>query len=86
MRAMSGAAPVDYPYAFIAPSNTGVPSGLDLDRDGETGGPNDAWGFGFHPGQYGMLVLSRFPIDQAAARTFITCEAGPNCWTRPRTV
>jgi endonuclease/exonuclease/phosphatase family metal-dependent hydrolase len=65
-----GRLPIDYPHAFAAPVNTGVQSGLDLDRDGKTGGPNDAWGFGFHPGQYGMLVLSRFPIDDGNVRTF----------------
>ena len=44
-------------------------------RNGTVGGEgrergNDAWGYGLHPGQYGMLVLSRYPIDTAAARTF----------------
>ena len=66
----SGLAPIRYPYRFIAPVNTGVPSGLDLDHDGKVGGGNDSLGFGLHPGQYGMLVLSRFPIDARAARTF----------------
>lgn len=65
-----GLEPLDYPYAFQAPVNTGVDSGLDLDRNGTLGDPGDAWGFGRHPGQYGMLVLSRFPIDVDAARTF----------------
>ncbi|SDD18660.1 endonuclease/exonuclease/phosphatase family protein [Aquimonas voraii] len=66
----SGLAPLDYPYSFHAPVNTGVPSGLDLDQNGQLGDPGDAWGFGRHPGQYGMLVLSRYPIDVEAARTF----------------
>ncbi|WP_232661059.1 endonuclease/exonuclease/phosphatase family protein [Pseudonocardia sp. TRM90224] len=65
-----GAEPIDYPHAFVAPSNTGVPSGFDLDNNGTVGGPNDALAFGQFPGQYGMLVLSRFPIDTAAVRTF----------------
>ena len=64
-----------YPYRYLAPVNTGVPSGLDLDGNGKVGGDgrergNDAWGYGLHPGQYGMLVLSRYPIDAAAVRTF----------------
>ena len=64
-----------YPYRYLAPVNTGVPSGLDLDRDGRIGGEgrdrgNNAWGYGLHPGQYGMLVLSRYPIDSAQVRTF----------------
>lgn len=64
-----------YNYRFIAPVNTGVPSGFDLDRDGHVGesgraAGNDAWGFGLHPGQYGMVLLSKYPIDAAAVRTF----------------
>ena len=66
----SGQAPIEYPYRFIAPVNTGVPSRMDLDRNGKVGGGNDAWGFGMHPGQYGLLVLSRYPIDADAVRTF----------------
>jgi endonuclease/exonuclease/phosphatase family metal-dependent hydrolase len=65
-----GAEAIDYRYRFQAPVNTGVPSGLDLDNDGRTDGPADAWGFGLHPGEYGMLVLSRYPIDAAALRSF----------------
>lgn len=64
-----------YPYRYFAPVNTGVQSGLDLDNNGSIGGDgrdrgNDAWGYGLHPGQYGMLLLSKFPIDAAQARTF----------------
>ncbi|MGC5583581.1 endonuclease/exonuclease/phosphatase family protein [Ornithinimicrobium sp. W1665] len=66
----NGADPVDYPYAYIAPSNTGVPSGFDLNNDGTVGGPDDAYGFGFFPGQYGMVVYSRYPIDTDEVRTF----------------
>lgn len=65
-----GLSGVLYPHRFSAPVNTGVPSGLDLDNDGRTDGPADAWGFGRYPGQYGMAVLSRWPIDRAATRTF----------------
>lgn len=65
-----GARPIRYRHSFIAPSNTGVPSGHDLDNNGQVGGGNDAFGFGNFEGQYGMLVLSRHPIDQRAVRTF----------------
>jgi hypothetical protein len=47
-----------------------VPTGLDLNRDGNPNGPDDAYGFGFFPGQYGMLVLSKYPIDKRDVRTF----------------
>jgi endonuclease/exonuclease/phosphatase family metal-dependent hydrolase len=70
-----GGAALRYPYRYFAPVNTGVPSGLDLDRNGVAGGEgrdrgNDAWGYGLHPGQYGMLLLSMHPIDADAVRTF----------------
>lgn len=64
----NGAAPIDYPYSFIAPSNTGIPSGFDLDNDGTVGGPNDALGFGFFPGNFGLVVFSQHPIGDV--RTF----------------
>jgi hypothetical protein len=67
-----GAAPIIYPHRFIAPSNTGVPSGFDLNNNGVIGGPDDALGFGFFPGQFGMAVYSMHPIDTANARTFQT--------------
>jgi len=66
----NGAAAIDYPYAFIAPSNTGIPSGKDLNNAGGIGGPDDAFGFGFFPGQFGMAVYSRYPIDPLGVRTF----------------
>ncbi len=74
-----------YPHRYFAPVNTGVASGLDLDRNGRIGATapvpgedaagarergDDSWGFGLHPGQYGMLLLSMHPIDAGAARTF----------------
>jgi hypothetical protein len=68
----NGAAPIEYPYAFIAPSNTGIPSGKDFSNDGIVGGPNDAFGFGFFPGQFGLVVYSRYPIDLDGVRTFQT--------------
>ncbi len=66
------AAPIDYPYTFIAPSNTGIYSGFDYDNSGLAGDfvPNDSYGFGFFPGQFGMAVLSMHPIDLDAVRTF----------------
>ncbi len=65
-----GGKPLNYPYFFYKTVNTGQPSGFDLNRDGKIDGPEDAWGFGNYPGQYGMVILSRFPLDEANARTF----------------
>jgi hypothetical protein len=70
-----GATPAHYPYYFVAPSNTGVPSGFDLDNSGDTDpndAGNDAFGFGLFPGQYGMVVYSKYPILHEQARTFQT--------------
>lgn len=75
----SGLEPLDYPYVYSAPTNTGELSGFDLNRDGtvataadlgtRTHG-DDSWGYGTYPGQYGMAILSRYPIDTTAVRTF----------------
>ena len=59
--AQNGAAPIVYPYRFTAESNTGIPSGFDLNNNGVVGGPDDAYGFGFFPGQFGMAVYSTLP-------------------------
>ena len=66
----NGAAPVRYRYSYVAPSNTGIPSGHDLDNNGTIGGGNDAFGFGEYAGQYGMVVYSKYPIDTRRVRTF----------------
>jgi hypothetical protein len=68
----NGAAAIEYPYRFVAPSNTGIPSGLDLNNNGSVGGPDDAFGFGFFPGQFGMAVYSMHPIEVDDVRTFQT--------------
>jgi hypothetical protein len=62
--------PLTYEFTVSLPVNTGVPTDRDLDHDGQKGGPADAVGFGKFPGQYGMLVLSRFPLRQSQVRTF----------------
>ena len=73
----NGARPITYPHRFIAPSNTGVASGFDLNNDGRVvtapGAPgygDDALGFGAFPGQFGMVVYSRYPFDRDRVRTF----------------
>jgi hypothetical protein len=66
----NGADPIEYGYFFIAPSNTGIPSGFDLNNNGVVSGADDAFGFGFFPGQFGMAVYSRYPIDYDSIRTF----------------
>ena len=66
----AGLLPLRFPHRLALPVNTGVASGLDLNQDGKAELPMDAWGFGHHPGQYGMLVLSRLSIDRERVRSF----------------
>jgi len=66
----NGSQPVHYPYAMAFPSNTGVLTGMDLNGNGSTEDPEDAYGYGTHPGQYGFAILSKYPIDTARIRSF----------------
>nr|WP_242648561.1 endonuclease/exonuclease/phosphatase family protein [Cognatishimia maritima] len=60
----------DMPYAYVPPSNTGLPMGIDMDADGKTGGPRDTQGYGRFPGQGSIAILSRLPIDEDAVQEF----------------
>ncbi|MDP6468887.1 MAG: endonuclease/exonuclease/phosphatase family protein [Pirellulaceae bacterium] len=64
--------PIQFGHSFIAPQNTGIASGLDLNGDGNTTGAGDAFGFGRFAGQYGMVVFSKLPIAKEKIRTFRT--------------
>ncbi len=73
----NGQRPVIYKYKYVASSNTGIPSGYDLDHNGKVvtsagtrdyGG--DSMGFGLFPGQYGFVIYSKYPIDVHHIRTF----------------
>lgn len=73
----NGAPAANYPFWFVAPSNTGIHSGFDLNNfggivstPGAPGYGDDAFGFGAFPGQFGMVVYSKYPIDFTAIRTF----------------
>lgn len=68
--AQNGCEPIRFDYFFTGPVNTGRPSGRDLNHNGKPGDADDAIGFGKHKGEYGMLVLSKFPIDRDHVRTF----------------
>ena len=66
-----GATAIDYPYYYYSTVNTGQSSPYDLNNDGKLDNfGNDAWAFGMYPGQYGMLLLSKYPIEANAVRTF----------------
>jgi hypothetical protein len=76
-RTLGPARPIYFKYRYFAPSNTGMHSGYDLDRNGSaTNQPgsrdygSDCWGFGQYPGQYGMVILSKYPVVADKVRTF----------------
>jgi endonuclease/exonuclease/phosphatase family metal-dependent hydrolase len=69
-KGQNGQRGIRFEFLWAGPVNTGEPSGLDLDGDGATGGPADAFGYGRFPGQYGMALFSRHPIDEANVRSF----------------
>lgn len=62
---------INYPYYYYSTSNTGQQTPFDLNGDGKfEGNANDAFGYGRYPGHYGMVLLSKFPIDKENVRTF----------------
>ncbi len=57
-------------HFFAGPVNTGIDSGLDLNKNDRLHDSDDAWGYGAFPGQYGFAVYSKFPIAHDKIRTF----------------
>lgn len=62
--------PISFPYVYVAPVNTGVLADVDINGDGKIALPDDGFGFGAFPGQYGMALLSKYPIELQKVRTF----------------
>jgi hypothetical protein len=70
---------VTFPYNYAAPCNTGIPTGLDLNKDGVISGESyeggrdygtDCFGYGTYPGQYAMGLYSKYPIDTSEVKSF----------------
>jgi len=81
----NGATTIDFPYVYQGTTNTGEPVNSPgdlvadfnhngvygvLESDGFMSDGNDAYGFGTFPGQYGMLLLSQYPLIEDEIRTF----------------
>jgi endonuclease/exonuclease/phosphatase family metal-dependent hydrolase len=66
----NGQQPISYDFRLFPETNTGQPSGQDLNGNGVLDEPDDAYGYGRFPGQYALAVLSRFPIQREELRTF----------------
>jgi endonuclease/exonuclease/phosphatase family metal-dependent hydrolase len=69
-QALLNKAGLHFPYVYTAPVNTGVPSGRDLVKQDPMNPVPSPLGFGDFPGQYGMAVLSVFPLRADLCRTF----------------
>ncbi|WP_246029045.1 endonuclease/exonuclease/phosphatase family protein [Parashewanella tropica] len=67
----NGSKPIEYPYFYIAPTNTGLAE-VDLNGDGKVTVPADTYGFGMYHGQYGFIVLSKYPLKTDQLRSFQT--------------
>jgi 3-phytase len=70
---------VAFPYKFVAPCNTGIPTGLDLNKDGVVSGEShvggrdygtDCFGYGTYPGQYAIGLYSKYSIDTSEVKSF----------------
>lgn len=70
-KSQNGQDAIDFPYFYQGSVNTGVNSDLDIDGNGEKGQlPGDGYGYGHFPGHFGMVLLSKYPIDISKIRTF----------------
>ncbi|MDD1795127.1 endonuclease/exonuclease/phosphatase family protein [Enterovibrio sp. ZSDZ42] len=55
-----GQPPISYPFQYLPPTNTGLAL---FDGEDISDTPERAQGFGKHHGQYGFVLLSKFPLD-----------------------
>lgn len=61
-----------FSHQFALRPNTGMATGLDINRNGNLGEPEDAQSFGRFSGSNGMAILSRYPISIGEVRDFST--------------
>ncbi len=55
---------IDYPYRYLAPSNTGTTLATALTGKSEPRLPEDGVGFGCYPGHFNFVLLSKYPIKE----------------------
>ncbi len=72
-KSQNNAKTIDYPYYYLAPTNTGELSNIKFnkaDSDPAPKLPADGYGFGAYHGQYAFVILSKYPIDTDRVRSF----------------
>ena len=62
--------PIEYPFYESYATNTGLNSGMDLNNNGSTKDPEEAFGFGYYHGHYAFGLMSKYEIDKKNTRTF----------------
>lgn len=60
----------DFRHIFAPAPNAGMATGADMNGDGQTGGADDAHGYGKFSGARALAILSRFPLAQDRMRDF----------------
>ncbi len=63
-------APIEYPYRLCPATNTGLLTGVDLNNDGIISLPADGMGFGHFHGNFGFVLLSKYPIQDHNIRSW----------------
>jgi hypothetical protein len=63
---------INYPYFYQGTVNTGVSVNENIKSDDKDNQPttNNLHGFGYFEGHYGMVLLSKYPINEKEIRTF----------------
>ncbi|SJZ90637.1 endonuclease/exonuclease/phosphatase family protein [Photobacterium toruni] len=61
---------IDYPYRLCPATNTGLLCGTDLNNDGMMTLPEDGMGFGHFHGNFGFVLLSKYPIQENNIRSW----------------
>jgi len=69
-KSQQGQTAINFPYFVQKSVNTGVKTKHDINNDNDISSPADTYGFGYFPGHFGMVLLSKYPVNEKAIRTF----------------
>jgi len=66
----NGQTVINYPYFYQGPVNTGVKVSTNSDNEDQAPLLANTHGFGYFEGHFGMVLLSKYPINKKDIRTF----------------